>query len=128
MKRVSVPLRASLDPCDHPLDAAPAFGAVVKFPETTCLALFRCSLVACLHACLKVENVRAQCRCWRDAEDVVDLVDAAKVEHLGAAIVTVTAQQDFDTRPVGTDCAHQAAHKPADFLAAGPFGRTQTRR
>ena len=34
------PLRASLDPCDHPLDAAPAFGAVVKFLKPRVLPCF----------------------------------------------------------------------------------------
>jgi hypothetical protein len=39
--------------------------------------------------------------------------------------MAVTTQQDFDTRPVGSDGAQQATQKAADLLAAGPFHRTQ---
>ena len=70
-------------------------------------------------------DMPAQCRGRRDAQDVIETVGPTPVENLGTAIVTVGAQQDLGLRPVGADCAQQAAQEGANLLAAGPFGGTK---
>ena len=119
------PLRADLDARDDPLDAAPAFRAVVKLLEASYLALLRRGCILGFHAGLEIADVFAQGRRRRDAEDVIEPVDAAKVERFGAAIMTVSAQRDFCPRPVGADGAQQAAQKRLYFLAARPLGGAQ---
>ncbi len=49
----------------------------------------------------------------------------APVDHLGAAIVAVAAQQDLCSGPSLADRAQQAAQESPDFLPSGPFGRAQ---
>ena len=47
---------------------------------------------------LAFEDLRhgtAQCRGWRDAEDVVEAARATPIENLGAAIMAVGPQQDL---------------------------------
>ena len=114
--------RANLDAGDDTLDAAPARGAVVKLLEAARLALLWCGRKARLRAGLETFDVALQCRGRRDAEDVIDPVGATPVENLGAAIMTIGAQQYLGLRPVGADGAQQAAQKGTYFLAAGPFG------
>jgi hypothetical protein len=70
-------------------------------------------------------SIWAQRRGGRDAENVVETVGPTPVENLGTAIVTVGAQEDLGIRPVGADCAQQAAQEGANLLAAGPFGGTK---
>ena len=54
------------------------------------------------------------------AEDVVDTVRLAPVEHLGAGVMAVGAQQDLHLRP-GADRPHQAAQKGTESLPLGRF-------
>ena len=59
------------------------------------------------------------------AEDVVDTVRLAPVEHLGAGVMAVGAQQDLHLRPGGADRADQAAEKGPDLDALRPLRRAQ---
>ena len=59
------------------------------------------------------------------AEDPVDPVRAAPVEHLRARIVTVGAQQNLDPGPMGTDGADKTAHKTAKLHPAWPLAGAQ---
>src|SRR6202166_668493 len=119
------PLRAGLDAGDDALDAAPARGPVVKLFVTARLAILRRGFVAGFHAGLEIADVASQCRGRRHAEDVIEPIDATKVENLGAAIMTVGAQHDSGARPVRADGAQQPAQDGHDLLAAWPFGGTQ---
>ena len=67
----------------------------------------------------------AQCRGWRDAEDVVEAARATPIENLGAAIMAVGPQQDLRVRPVSADRAQQAPQEGLDLLAARPLGQTK---
>src|SRR5260370_35205810 len=72
-------------------------------------------------------NVPAQRRGRRDAQKVIHAVGPTPVENLGAAIMTVGAQENLGVGPVGADRAQQAAPEGLDLLAAGTFGGTKTR-
>src|ERR1700730_11905982 len=119
------PFRAGLDTGDDPLDAAPAGGPVEELLEAARLTFLRRGLEARLRAGLEIPDMPTQCGGRRDAQDVIEIVCPTPVENLGTAIVTVCAQQDFGLRPVGADCAQQAAQEGANLLAAGPFGGTK---
>ena len=67
----------------------------------------------------------AQCRGWRDAEDVIEAIGATPIENLGTAIVAVGPQQDLGVRPVSADRAQQAPQEGLDLLAARPLGGTK---
>ena len=67
----------------------------------------------------------AQCRGWRDAEDVVEAARATPIENLGTAIMAVGPQQDLGVRPVSADRAQQAPQEGLDLLAARPLGGTK---
>src|SRR6202050_2344596 len=98
---------------------------VVKLFVTACLAILRRGFVAGFHAGLEIADVASQCRGRRHAEDVIEPIDATKVENLGAAIITFGAQHDSGPRPVRADGAQQPAQDGHDLLAAWPFGGTQ---
>ena len=67
----------------------------------------------------------AQRRGGGDAEDEVQPLGAAEVEHLRRAVVAVGADQDLHPRPVAADLAHQPAQKGAGLGAPRPAGRAQ---
>lgn len=67
----------------------------------------------------------AQGRGGRYAEDEVDIVGAAPVDDLRAAIVTVGPDQDPDVRLVAPDRPHEAAQVSADLSPTWPLGRSQ---
>jgi len=67
----------------------------------------------------------AQGRGWCNAENKIVAARPAPVEHLGTAIVAVTAQQNGRLWPMAADRAQQAAQEGADFCALWSFGRTQ---
>src|SRR5271165_5323242 len=117
------PFGASLDAGDDALDAAPAFGAVEELLEAAYFVVSWRSLEASLRVGLEDFDVSAQCRGWRDAEDVIEAVRPTPVENLGAAVMAVGPEQDLSVGPVGADGAHETAQEGLDFLAAGPFGR-----
>src|SRR6266511_2918569 len=62
-----------------------------------------------------------------EAEDVVEAVRLAPVEHFRAGVVAVGADEDRDLRPVGPDRAHQAAEKSPDLSAVSPGAGAQER-
>src|SRR6266542_1594457 len=70
---------------------------------------------------------RFKVRVGGEAEDVVEAVRLAPVEHFRAGVVAVGADEDRHLRPVGPDRAHQAAEKSPDLAAARPFRRAQER-
>ena len=67
----------------------------------------------------------AQCRGWRDAEDVIEAIGATPIENLRTAIVAVGPQQDLGVRPVSADRAQPAPQEGLDLLAARPLGGTK---
>ena len=81
--------RARFDPGDDPLDPAPALRAVEELHETTKLAVSRRGLESRLRAGFETFDMAAQCRGWRDAEDVIEAIGATPIENLGTAIVAV---------------------------------------
>ena len=81
--------RARFDAGDDPLDPAPALRAIEKFLETTKLTVPRRRLETRLRAGFETFDMAAQCRGWRDAEDVVEAARATPIENLGAAIMAV---------------------------------------
>ena len=64
----------------------------------------------------------------RQAEDEVDALRPAEVEHLGRAVVPVAAKQDLHPRPVLPDRADQTTQVRGDLAALRPPGRAQHRR
>src|SRR5260370_26020292 len=82
-------------------------------------------LEASLRAALEELHVSAHRRGRRAAQKVIHAVGPTPVENLGAAIMTVGAQQDLGVGPVGADRAQQPAQEGLDLLAAGPFGGTK---
>src|SRR6202795_2686631 len=117
--------RARFDAGDDPLDPAPALRAIEKFLETTKLAVPWRGLVSCLRAGFETFYMAALCRCWRDAEDVIEAARATPIENLRAAIMAVGPQQDLGVRPVSADRAQQAPQEGLDLLAARPLGGTK---
>ena len=85
-------LIADLDAGDDPLDAAPAFRAVVEGLGAMRLAGFRCRVEAGFGAGLEIGDVTAQCRRRRDAQDKFVAPGLAPVNDFGAAIVTFAVQ------------------------------------
>jgi hypothetical protein len=61
----------------------------------------------------------------RDAEDEVEDIGAAEVDCLGRAIMTIGAQQNFCTGPIGADGAQQATQEALGLLSTGALGRPQ---
>src|SRR5215212_5583274 len=105
------PLGAGLDPGDDPLDPAPAAGAVVEL-------LVAAQLVGPGHgdapgggALLQRHDMVAQRRGRGDAEDEIQTLGAAEIEHLRRTIVTVRPDQDLHLRPVAADLARQPAQE-----------------
>src|SRR5665811_413932 len=119
------PVRAGFDAGDDALDAAPTRGPVEELLEAARLAVVRRGLEARLRAGLEIPDMPAQCGGRCDTQDVIETVGPTPVENLGTAIMTVGAQQDLGLRPVGADCAQQAAQEGANLLAARPFGGTK---
>src|SRR5512134_1306649 len=62
---------------------------------------------------------------WGKAEDVVETVRFAPVEHLRAGVMAVGADQDLRLRPIRPDGADEAAEKGADLDALRPLRRAQ---
>src|SRR6185312_8530905 len=118
-------LGAGLDAGDDPLDPAPAGGAVIEVAVAAQLAGFGSGREELLRAVFKSADMTAQGRAGGDAQNVVDAVGAAPIEHQRAAIMAVAAQQDLGLRPVGADGAQQAPQQGNDLGAARPFGGTQ---
>src|SRR5271169_2321293 len=116
---------ARFDAGDDPLDPAPALRAVEERHETTKLAVSRRGLESRLRAGFETFDMAAQCRGWRDAEDVIEAIGATPIENLGTAIVAVGPQQDLGVRPVSADRAQQAPQEGLDLLAARPLGGTK---
>ena len=77
------PFGPGLDAGDDALDAAPAFGAVEELLEAAHFAVSWRGLEARLRAGLQDFDVSAQCRGWRDVEDVIEAVGSTPVENLG---------------------------------------------
>ena len=73
-----------------------------------------------LRAGFETFDMAAQCRGWRDAEDVIEAIGATPIENLATAIVAVSPQQDLRVRPVSADRAQQA---PQEGLISLPLGR-----
>ncbi len=69
----------------------------------------------------------AQGRGGRQAEDEVDIVGAAPVDDLRAAVMPVGPDKDAGVRPVAPDRPHQAAQVWADFSPARPLRWSQDR-
>lgn len=117
-------LSTDLDPCNDPFDPAPALGTVEEFLEAPHLAGPRAGLGPCLVACrgagFQRQDMPAQGRGRCDAKDEVELVRPAKVDHLGAAVVAVAANQDPGGRPAGADGAQQTTEKARISV---PLGR-----
>jgi hypothetical protein len=63
--------------------------AVEELHETTKLAISRRGLESRLRAGFETFDMAAQCRGWRDAEDVIEAIGATPIENLGTAIVAV---------------------------------------
>jgi hypothetical protein len=59
------------------------------------------------------------------AQDVVEAVCLAPVEHLRAGVMAVGTDQDLRLRPVRAEGADETAEKGADLRALGPLCRTQ---
>ena len=116
--------RARFDAGDDPLDPAPALRAVEELHETTKLAISR-GLESRLRAGFETFDMAAQCRGWRDAENVIEAIGATPIEDPGTAIVAVGPQQDLGVRPVSADRAQQASQEGLDLLAARPLGGTK---
>src|SRR5512134_966004 len=62
---------------------------------------------------------------WSEAEDVVEAVRLAPVEHLRAGVMAVGADQDLRLRPVRPDSPDETAEKGADLDAPRPLRRAQ---
>lgn len=118
-------LLTDLDAGDDAFDAAPASGAVVERFEAAHLALTGGCLEARSGAGFQIGDVAAQGSCRRHAQDKIVPARPAPIDHLGAAIVAVAAQQYLRSGPMAADRAQQTAQESPDFLAAGPFGRAQ---
>ena len=67
----------------------------------------------------------AQGRRRRHAQHPVHPGVAAETQHLRRAVVTVTAQQDLNARPVGTQTTDQATQQHNDLTPAWPPCRAQ---
>src|SRR6266542_902358 len=116
-----------LDAGDDAADPAPAAGGVMELLEAADLARGRRGLETAGGAFLEAADVALQGAGRGEAEDVVEAVRLAPVEHFRAGVVAVGADEDRHLRPVGPDRAHQAAEKSPDLAAARPFRRAQER-
>lgn len=99
-------LGADLDPRDDVLDAAPTGGPIQELHEAADLARLRRRFKARHRASLRLRDMLAQGRGGRHAEDEVNIVGAAPVDDLWAAIVAVGPDQDPGVRPVAPDRPH----------------------
>ena len=102
-----------------------AAGGVMELLEAADLARGRRGLETAGGAFLEAADVALQGAGRGEAEDVVEAVRLAPVEHFRAGVVAVGADEDRHLRPVGPDHAHQAAEKSPDLAAARPFRRAQ---
>jgi hypothetical protein len=116
---------AGLDAGDDTADPPPAAGGVMEFLEAADLAGVRIGLEAGRGARLQAADVALQRAGGSQAEDIVEAVRLAPVEHFRAGVVAVGAQQDLHLRPGGADRADQAAEKSPDLDAFRSFRRAQ---
>src|SRR5512132_3002968 len=110
---------------DEAADPAPAAGGVMELLEAADLARGRRGLETAGGAFLEAADMALQGAGRGEAEDVVEAVRLAPVEHFRAGVVAVGADEDRHLRPVGPDRAHQAAEKA---LISRPLGRFAGRR
>src|SRR5512132_2616792 len=97
----------------------------MEFLEAADLAGGRIGLEAGRGARLQAADVALQRAGGSQAEDIVEAIRLAPVEHFRAGIVAVGAQQDLHLRPGGADRADQAPQKGTDFDALRPLRRAQ---
>jgi hypothetical protein len=71
--------------------------------------------------------VPAERRGGRHAEDEVEPLGTAEVEHLGGAVVAVGPDQDLHPGPVAADLAHQSAEEGTGLGPRRPPGRAEHR-
>src|SRR5512132_261365 len=114
-----------LEAGDDAADPAPAAGGVMELLEAADLARGRRGLETAGGAFLEAADMALQGAGRGEAEDVVEAVRLAPVEHFRAGVVAVGADEDRHLRPVGPDRAHQAAEKA---LISRPLGRFAGRR
>jgi len=117
------------DAGNDPLNAAPAFGAIVEGLEPAQFTRARPTgergIEACPGAGFQVGDMAAQGRCRRDTEDKIVAARATPVENLGAAVMAVTAQQNLRLWPMAADRAQQSPQKRPDFRTLWPLCRAQ---
>ena len=70
-------------------------------------------------------NAAAQCATGGDAENEIEPLGAAEIQHLGRTIMAVGAEQDVHARPVSPNGADQAAQKAAHLAPGGAAGGAQ---
>src|SRR5919206_2810516 len=96
-------LRPALDARDDAAHPAPGAGAVVELLEAPHLAAARGGGEAGGGARFQAGDVSPQRAGGRQAENVIDPLGLAPVEHLGTGIMPIGAHQDLDPRPVRSD-------------------------
>jgi len=69
--------------------------------------------------------VAAQRAVGGDAEDEIETLGVAEIQHFGRAVVAVSAEQDVHARPVSPNGADQAAQKAARLAPGGAAGGAQ---
>ena len=103
---------------------AAAAGAAEELLEAADLARLRRGFEPRHRADLQIRDMLGQRRFWRHPENEVDIVGAAPVDDLRAAIVAVGPDQDPGVRPIAPDRSHEAAKMTTDFSPTRPHDRT----
>lgn len=116
-------LITGLDAGDDAADPAPTAGGIEKFLEAADVAISRRSLESGRGARLNAVDMPTKRAGWGEAEDVVEAVRLAPVEHLRAGVMAVGADQDLRLRPVRPDGAERRKAR-----ISMPFGRFAGRR
>jgi transposase len=121
-------LGPDLDAGDDALDPAPTPGSIVELRKATQLAAGRRCREALGRALFQCRDMAQEGRVGGQAENPIDPVRPAPLEHFGGGIMAVGAEQNLDPGPVSADGADQAAHKAANLDPAGTLARPQQRR
>ena len=116
---------ASLDAGDDAADPAPGVCGLEELLEAADLVSARIGLEAGDGARLQSADVTLPCAGRGEAEDVVDAVRLAPIEHFGTGVVAVGAHEDRHLRPMAADRPHQATQKGADLDTLRPLRRAQ---
>jgi len=105
----------------------PASGATGWLGLVAVLTLIRAEPrgLACCGAVLQRLDAAAQRAGGGDAENEVEPLGAAEIQHFGRAVMALGAEQDVHTRPVAPDGADRAAQKDAHLAPVGPAGWAQ---